>query len=205
MSRRNRHADLLFDHATFELMNRNVDQPYKFVATWAIDEWSKIGLKVTQRVLPTGPFYDALRTGAFEVAVEFNCQNMVNPLLDVAKVLPRSVYPENYGGYEDPKLIEIYNSMLRETDPAKQRAKMREFEIYALDTQVDTIMTPWWSRIIVQRSYMKGWKRSAMRRFWARLTATATCGTHALPMQNSDRARMNSEATCAEAKSSRPK
>jgi glutamyl-tRNA reductase len=28
----------------------------------------------------------------------------------------------------------------------------------ALDTQVDTIMTPWWSRIIVQRSYMKGWK-----------------------------------------------
>jgi peptide/nickel transport system substrate-binding protein len=38
----------------FELMNRNVDQPYKFVATWAIDEWSKIGLKVTQRVLPTG-------------------------------------------------------------------------------------------------------------------------------------------------------
>jgi peptide/nickel transport system substrate-binding protein len=85
---------------------------------------------------------------------------MVNPLLDVAKVLPRSVYPENYGGYEDPKLIEIYNSMLRETDPAKQRAKMREFETYALDTQVDTIMTPWWNRIIVQRSYMKGWKIS---------------------------------------------
>jgi len=49
-------------------------------------------LKVTQRVLPTGPFYDALRSGSFEVAVEFNCQNMVNPLLDVAKVLPRSVY-----------------------------------------------------------------------------------------------------------------
>jgi peptide/nickel transport system substrate-binding protein len=144
----------------FELMNRNVDQPYKFVATWAIDEWSKIGLKVTQRVLPTGPFYDALRSGSFEVAVEFNCQNMVNPLLDVAKVLPRSVYPENYGGYEDPKLIEIYNSMLRETDPAKQRAKMREFETYALDTQVDTIMTPWWSRIITHRSYMKGWKIS---------------------------------------------
>ena len=30
----------------FELMNRNVDQPYKFVATWVIDEWSKIGLQV---------------------------------------------------------------------------------------------------------------------------------------------------------------
>ena len=38
---------------TFELLNRNVDQPYKFNATWVIDEWSKIGVKVTQRVLPT--------------------------------------------------------------------------------------------------------------------------------------------------------
>ena len=27
---------------TFELLNRNVDQPYKFNATWVIDEWSKL-------------------------------------------------------------------------------------------------------------------------------------------------------------------
>mgnify|MGYP003351554376 CR=1 FL=1 len=47
--------------AQFELLNRNVDQPYKYIATWAIDEWSKIGLKVTQKVLPSGPFFDALR------------------------------------------------------------------------------------------------------------------------------------------------
>src|SRR6201997_5433157 len=30
----------------FELLNRNVDQPYKFVGTWLVDEWSKVGLKV---------------------------------------------------------------------------------------------------------------------------------------------------------------
>ena len=34
---------------SFELLNRDVDQPYKYVGTWLIDEWSKIGLKVTQR------------------------------------------------------------------------------------------------------------------------------------------------------------
>jgi len=28
---------------SFELLNRNVDQPFKYVATWLIDEWSKIG------------------------------------------------------------------------------------------------------------------------------------------------------------------
>jgi peptide/nickel transport system substrate-binding protein len=28
----------------FELVNRNIDQPYKYDATWLIDQWSKIGL-----------------------------------------------------------------------------------------------------------------------------------------------------------------
>src|SRR5271168_1278614 len=86
---------------TFELMNRNVDQPYKFIATWIIDEWSKVGLKVTQRVLPTGPFYDGLRNNTFDVTLDFNCQAVVNPVLDVAKFEPHTVYPENYGNYED--------------------------------------------------------------------------------------------------------
>ena len=27
---------------SFELLNRNVDQPFKYVATWLIDEWNKI-------------------------------------------------------------------------------------------------------------------------------------------------------------------
>ena len=40
---------------SFQLLNRNVDQPLKYVATWLIDEWSKIGLHVTQRVVLTGP------------------------------------------------------------------------------------------------------------------------------------------------------
>ena len=55
---------------TFELLNRNVDQPYKYVGTWVIDEWSKIGVKVTQQVVPTGPLVEAMRSGDFDVAVE---------------------------------------------------------------------------------------------------------------------------------------
>ena len=40
---------------SFQLLNRNVDQPLKYLATWLTDEWSKIGLHVTQRVVPMGP------------------------------------------------------------------------------------------------------------------------------------------------------
>jgi len=144
----------------FELMNRNVDQPYKYVGTWLIDEWSKVGLQVTQRVLPTGPFYDALRHGTFDVTVDFNCQSVVNPLLDIGKFLPHSVYAENYGGYDDEKEVALYQAILHETDPTKQRAMVREFEKYVLDTQTHMIMTPWWYRIVPHRSYVKGWKIS---------------------------------------------
>jgi peptide/nickel transport system substrate-binding protein len=144
----------------FELTNRNVDQPYKFIATWAIDEWSKIGLKVTQKVLPTGPFFEGLRSGSFDVTVDFNCQGLVNPLLDTGKFLPRSVYAENYGNYEDQKVIDLYQAVLHENDPAKQRSLMREYETYVLDTQAHTIMMPWWERIVPIRSYVKGWKIS---------------------------------------------
>jgi len=68
---------------SFELLNRGVDQPYKFVGIWLVDEWSKIGLKVTQRVVPTGPYLDALRSGNFEVFSGANCHGVPNPLMDV--------------------------------------------------------------------------------------------------------------------------
>jgi len=144
----------------FEVLNRNIDQPYKYVATWLIDEWSKIGLHVTQRVLPTGPFFEGQRNATFDLTIDFNCQGVVNPPLDVSKFLPHSVYTENYGNYEDQKEIDLYQQMLQETDFAKQRALMREFEKYVLDTEAHMFMTPWYYRIIPYRSYVKGWKIS---------------------------------------------
>ncbi|HEY1796236.1 MAG TPA: ABC transporter substrate-binding protein [Stellaceae bacterium] len=146
------------EHLTFELLNRNVDQPYKFNALWVIDEWSKIGVKVTQRVLQTGPFGEAVRAGDFDAFVDGDCQTIVNPLLDGTKYLPHTVSPDNYGRYEDQPEIDLYNRLLREQDPAKQRALMREFEKYVLDTQAHEIFLLWRYRIVPYRSYVKGWK-----------------------------------------------
>jgi peptide/nickel transport system substrate-binding protein len=148
------------ENLTFELLNRNVDQPYKFVATWMIDEWSKVGIHVTQRVVPTGPWFEAMRSGNFDVVVEANCNTIVNPLLDVQKYLPHEVSPENYGQFDDKELIAIYNKMLEETDAAKQRALMRQFEKRALDTEAHQMVVTYWNRIIPLRSYVKGWKIS---------------------------------------------
>jgi len=145
---------------TFELLNRNVDQPYKFNGIWVIDEWSKIGVKVTQRVLPTGPYDEALRQGDFAVTVDAECQNIVNPLLDGTKYLPHSVSSANYGNYDDPTEIGIYDRMLREADFTTQRDLMRQFERRVLDTEAHEMFLLWRYRIVPYRSYVKGFKIS---------------------------------------------
>jgi peptide/nickel transport system substrate-binding protein len=145
---------------SFELLNRNVDQPFKYIATWLIDEWSKVGLHVTQRVLPSGPWFEAMRNGDFDVVLEAPGHGMVNPLLDVQKALPASVDSENYGNYDDPQEVDLYEQMLREVDPARQRTLMRQFEKYVLDEQSHMIWILWWHRIVPYRSYVKGFRIS---------------------------------------------
>ena len=145
---------------SFELLNRNVDQPFKYVATWLIDEWDKIGLHVRQRVVPTGPWFEAMRSGDFDVVLEAPGHGMVNPLLDVQKALPATVDSENYGNYDDPQEVDLYDRMLRETDPERQRELMRQFEKYVLDDQAHMIWVLWWHRIVPYRSYVEGFKIS---------------------------------------------
>jgi ABC-type transport system substrate-binding protein len=76
------------------------------------------------------------------------------------QVPANKVFPENYGYYDDPKSIELYEKMQRETDPAKQREAMRAFEKQTMDTEVHEIVLPYWYRIVMGRSYVKGWKIS---------------------------------------------
>jgi peptide/nickel transport system substrate-binding protein len=145
---------------SFELLNRDLDQPFKYLGTWLVDQWSKVGLNATQRVLPVGPWFEAMRSGNFEVTLDGNCQSVINPVLDVQKYLPRSVYSDNFGNFDDQREVDLYQTMLRETDPVKQRAVMREFEKYVLDDQAHELFMLWQHRIVPHRSYVKGWKVS---------------------------------------------
>jgi peptide/nickel transport system substrate-binding protein len=143
---------------SFELVNRNVDQPYKYLGTWLIDQWGKIGLNVTQRVVPGGPWFAALRGGDFQVSTGGNCHGIVNPVIDVQTWLSHSISSQNYGYYEDPKADEIYQKMLHETDVAKQRTLAYQFDERVLDEEAHYIHSYWWNRLVPLRSYVRGWK-----------------------------------------------
>jgi peptide/nickel transport system substrate-binding protein len=142
---------------SFTLVNRNVDQPYKYLGTWLIDQWSKIGLHVTQHVVPTGPWFAGLRSGDFQVSTGGNCNAIVNPVLDDATWLPTSVSERNYGNYEDPKLLAIWQKWLHATDFAKEKSLAYQFSKRFLD-RGDYILTYWWYRRVPERAYVHGWK-----------------------------------------------
>ena len=146
------------ENLEFELLNRDVDQPYKYVGIWLVDEWRKIGIKVNQRVLPSGPWIAAERAGDFSVVLQANCHSVVDPLADVTPYLPAS--NENYGNYKDEKADELYDQALHETDLAKQKQLMWQFAKRIMDDEAHKIMVLWWYRIVPYRSYVKGWKIS---------------------------------------------
>ena len=145
----------------FELLNRNVDQPYIIVGTWLVDEFRKIGVTVTQKIVPTGPWLEAMRAGEFTVAMEANCQMVVNPIADTGRYLPKKYYVENMANHDDEVQNAIYNRMVREMDPAKVRLLMREYENQIISVGAHQLPTLWFYRILPIRSYVKGWKISS--------------------------------------------
>ena len=77
------------DDFTFKLLIRDVDQPHKIVGLWLITQWRSIGLNAEPWVQQTEAYFKTLRsrTTEYAVGVDFNCETVVNPLLDVSKFI----------------------------------------------------------------------------------------------------------------------
>jgi peptide/nickel transport system substrate-binding protein len=140
-----------------DLWNRAVDQPYKILGTWAVDQWRKVGVKAKQTVVPSGPWYAGMRqTRDKDVYIDINAQTVINPPVDVSKWTKGA--GNDYTNHQDDKTTDLYLAMLNEPDPEKQYARMRDFEGHVLKTQAHFVPGFWWYRIIPHRTYVKGWK-----------------------------------------------
>jgi peptide/nickel transport system substrate-binding protein len=146
----------------FKLHNRGVEQPYKIVGIWLIDQWRQIGLDVEHWVEPTAPFYATLRGKGteYDVSLDFNCQAVVNPIVDITKFLSNDRAGNQYGRYQDRTLDGIYDKIVTETDTAKLKALLREYDKRALDAEAHQLITLWWHRTVPYNAQLKGWKIS---------------------------------------------
>lgn len=147
----------------FNLLNRNVEMPYRYVAVFLIDQWRQIGLKVNHVVKETGPYLADERAGNFDAAVDFNCDFYDDPDLQLVKFLSvempnGAVNALNYGGYIDRTLDRLYDEQSKSEDATRRMTLVRQFEKRLLDDKVWQIYVLWWKRIIPHSSKLHGYK-----------------------------------------------
>jgi peptide/nickel transport system substrate-binding protein len=143
----------------FKFLNRNVPMPYTPVGVFLIDQWRQIGVTAEHEQPETRAYISNLRSGNYEVGLDFNCDAVDDPNLQIIKYISADKSSINYGRYTDRKLDDLYEQQKRELDPKKRYALLREFEEHALN-EAYTVPTVWWHRIIVNWKQIKGWHMS---------------------------------------------
>ena len=115
-------------------MNRNVDQPYKYVGIWVVDQLSKIGVHATSTWCRPAP---GSRRSAVAISPSMsaaNCHSVVNPVIDIQPYLPtRSTRRST--PITKTRRARIYHKVLHETDPKKQHEAMLPSSKWESDTQ----------------------------------------------------------------------
>src|SRR5690606_25759843 len=141
---------------SFTFTNRNVPMPYTPVGVFLIDQWRQIGVTVGHGQLETRLYTDKLLGTELEAGLDFACDFMDEPSIQLIKYISADKSAINYTGSIDETLDRLYEEQSRELDPAKRRELIREFEKHLL-TQAYQFPTIWWHRIIVHHDKLKNW------------------------------------------------
>ena len=153
-------ADAGVPNLSFKFLNRNITTPYEPVALFLIDQWKQVGITATHDVKETSAYQADLRAGNFEVALDFNCDFLDEPDLQLAKFWSASGLGKglNFAFYDDATLDKMIDGQSRETDPAKRKALVADIEKYAMDTKAYQYPVLWWYRIIPYLNTVRGWR-----------------------------------------------
>jgi peptide/nickel transport system substrate-binding protein len=143
---------------SFTFKNRGIPMPYEPLGVWLIDQWRKVGLTVNQEVIEAAAYYQVLRSGEFDAAMDFQCGYIVDPDLDLYKFQSMDKNPSNYSRYTDQALDELYEKQSRASNPEERKQFIRQFEKRLLDEEAHYLLTLQWHRIIPHSSKVKGWQ-----------------------------------------------
>ncbi len=109
----------------FTLLNRNVRLPWQPLGIFLMDQWRKIGIEVDQIPAETPPYFAALTSGNYDVAIDFNNTVSVDPNEILVKFLPGS--PNNYSGADDKLLTELFQKQAVSDNPDERKKLVRQF------------------------------------------------------------------------------
>jgi peptide/nickel transport system substrate-binding protein len=146
------------DGFSFTLKNRNVKEPYEVAGVYVIDQWRQIGLNVKHVQQEEGPYFTDFRQGNYDAGIDFQCDFMDEPDLQLFRFISNDKSPINYARYKDNVLDELYEKQSRETDPKDRLKLLRGFEKRVLDEMAYQFDLLWWQRIVPHSNKIKGWK-----------------------------------------------
>ena len=143
---------------SFTLKNRNVREPYEVTGVYVIDQWRQVGLNVNHVQQEEGPYFNDLRQGNYDAGIDFACDFMDEPDLQLFKFVSADKNPINYSRYKDSVLDDLYEKQSRMTDPKERAQVLRQFEKRVLDEKAYQFHVLWWQRIVPHWAKVKGWK-----------------------------------------------
>ncbi|MGZ5174192.1 MAG: hypothetical protein ACXWIS_08225, partial [Burkholderiales bacterium] len=147
------------ENLAFKFLNRSGIESYTTGGVYAVDQWRRIGVKATHEQLETKLYLAAQQKDnpTFDAALDFNCDYMDEPNLQLIKYLSPARSSLNYTGFSDAKVDEMYDQQSAEFDAKKRAEIVREIERQVLNDAY-TVPTIWWHRTIVTDRRLKGWK-----------------------------------------------
>jgi peptide/nickel transport system substrate-binding protein len=143
----------------FTFKNRDLPMPYEPMGIWLIDQWRQIGLNVTHKVEEKGPFFSDRKKGNFQTIMDWSCDFMDEPDLQLYKFLSTAKSGANYSQYSDATLDELYEKQSKAKSKKARRKLIRTFEKRVLDEKAYTYPTLWWYKINPHWNKVRGWNQ----------------------------------------------
>jgi peptide/nickel transport system substrate-binding protein len=143
----------------FALHNRNLAMPYTPAGIFLVDQWRQIGVEVEHKQSDTAPYLAAMRSGNYEVAVDFSNLFNDDATLALTKYLSHSRNPLNLSRANDAEIDKLYELQVREGNVEKRKAHIRALEKRLFEQAYQQPLL-WWHRIVLTHKNLMGWKMS---------------------------------------------
>lgn len=141
------------------LWNRNLAMPYTPAGIFLVDQWRQIGVEVEHKQSDTAPYLAGLRSGNYEVAIDFSNLFNDDATLALTKYLSHSQNPLNLARANDAEIDSLYEKQLREGDVGKRKALIQALEKRLFEQAYQQPLL-WWHRIVLTHKTVMGWKMS---------------------------------------------
>ncbi|MBL8837432.1 MAG: ABC transporter substrate-binding protein [Alphaproteobacteria bacterium] len=140
---------------TFQLVNRNIADPYTPAGVFLLDQWRQIGVTVEHRQIEPSAYLAAIESGNFDVALDFQSLFMDEPTLALEKYLSSDRSPQSRWRGTDRTLDSLYERQEQARDAAERRTLLRQFERRVFE-QANVVPFMWWSRIVAMNAAVQG-------------------------------------------------